>query len=270
MRSGRRSRRLVCGSAEFLAVTVLLGVRTVGGQEIRGSVVDAESAEPVVLAYVGLLAPGREFVVAALADERGRFSVRAPAPGAYFLYVARDGYRPLLDGLFELGEDGVLELSVGMTPAPIPVDPVIVEVSGRGVDLAAVGFYERQASGLGHFVTREEIERSAVEALTDALVGVPGLRVYAPGVDPLVPTGVLNPEILVRRGTEWCLPALYLDGVAVARGGGQAGGDAVRPDDYVDPSEVDAVEIYTHPAETPPRFEATGGCGVVLIWTRKR
>lgn len=256
-------------AAGLFALVLAFGPARASGQELRGAIVDATTARPVVLAYIGLLAPGRQFVVAALADGEGRFSIRAPEPGAYFLYVARTGYRPVLDGLFELGEDGVLELSVGMTPAPIPVDPVVVEVERRGVDLAAVGFYDRRASGPGHFITREEIERSSVAELADAMRGVVGLRVYEPGVDPLFPTGVQHSELLVRRGGEWCSPTLFVDGVAVALGE-RGGGGPARPDDYVDPSEVNGVEIYTGAAETPPQFEGMGACGAVLIWTRKR
>ncbi len=269
MCASARLRWAVAGSVVLLGSGLPLTRGEARGQELRGAIVDAASARPVVLAYVGLLAPGREFVVATLADGEGRFSIRAPEAGSYFLYVARTGYRPLLDGLFDLGEDGVLELSVGMTPAPIPVEPVVVEVEGRGVDLASVGFYERRASGQGHFITREEIERSAVGELADAMRNVVGLRVYEPGVNPLFPTGVQHSEILVRRDGEWCSPTLFVDGVAVARGG-RGGSRPVRPDDYVDPSEVDGVEIYTRPAETPLEFERTGGCGAVLVWTRKR
>ena len=44
----------------------------------------------------------------------------------------------------------------------------------------------------------------------------------------------------------------------------------MRPDDFVQPSEVEAIEVYTGPAETPPEYEATGGCGAIVIWTRIR
>ena len=34
-------------------------------------------------------------------------------------------------------------------------------------------------------------------------------------------------------------------------------------------SEVDAIEVYTGPSQTPSQYNQTsGGCGVMLIWTR--
>ncbi len=271
MRAGHRMRAAFAAAA-FTGGAWLLGAVAADGQVIRGRVVDSESAEPVVLAYVGLFAPGRELVVATLADDDGRFSVRAPAAGSYFLYVARTGYRAVMDGLFELGEDGVFELAIGMRPEPIAVDPVTVAVEGGVRGLRTVGFYERRDLGLGHFIEREEIERVAIEGLTDALRGIPRFRVVTPGPSFVAPTGVLNPEILVRRGADHCSPTLFIDGTVVAFGSRNRVGPrtAVRPDDFVDPSDVEAVEIYTSPAETPPAFEAAGGCGAVLIWTRMR
>jgi hypothetical protein len=244
----------------------------VQGQTIRGRVLDTESGEPVALAYVGLLAPGRELVVATLADVDGDFSVRAPEDGSYFLYVARTGYQTLLDGLFELGDDGLFELEVGVRPAPLPIAPVAVDVPSTGRDLGAVGFYERRDLGLGHFLGREEIERVGVGDLTDAFIGIPGLRVVTPVTSLVVPTGVMNPEILVRRAAAYCSPTLFVDGAVVALGARsrRSRGTEVRPGDFVDPSDVEAVEIYTRPADTPPQFESASGCGVVLIWTRNR
>lgn len=271
MRAGHRMGTAFAAAA-FAVGAWLAGAVPLHGQVIRGRVVDSESAEPVVLAYVGLLAPGSELVVATLADDDGHFSVRAPAVGSYFLYVTRTGYRAVVDGLFELGENGVFELLIGMRRAPIPVDPITVAVEGGVRDLRTVGFYERRDLGLGHFIEREEIQRVAIEDLTDALRGIPRFRVVTPAPSRVAPTGVLKPEILVRQGADYCSPTLFIDGTVVALGSRnrRSPQTAVRPDDFVDPSDVEAVEIYTSPARTPAAFEATGGCGAVLIWTRMR
>lgn len=250
-----------------ILVTGLLGGVDVGAQTVRGRILDSESGEPVILAYVGLLAPGRELVVADLADRDGTFSLTAPEQGEYFLYVHRTGYGSLFDGLFELGDEGVVDVAVGLRPVPVGLDGMIVDVEGRRRSSWTEGFDERRARGLGHFISRSEIEARAVEDLADAMRDVPRLIVTTPAPSFLRPTGVRHPELLVRTGTEPCAPSLFVDGHLMVPGGRRPG-VAVRPDDYVDPVSAEAIEIYTSPAETPVEFETGTGCGVVVIWTR--
>lgn len=273
MRARRSRAAKIRRSAGLVLVACLWCGIEADAQTIRGTVLDSESGEPVVLAYVGLLEPGRELVVAGLARRDGTFSLRAPAEGSYFLYVERAGYRGVLDGLFELGEGGVIELSVGMRPEPVSVEGVAVDVEGAaGVEgrrrtAWTDAFDERRARGLGHFLVREEIERRAVEDLTDAMRGIPQLVVVPRDVSFTRPTAVRNPEILVRMGLDRCSPSLYVDGHLMVLGGTRPG-LAVRPDDYVDVSMAEGIEVYTSPAEIPIEFETGTGCGVVLIWTR--
>jgi hypothetical protein len=235
-------------------------------QTLRGTVLDAATGEPVMLAYVGLMAEGRNMVVAALASSSGDFVLEAPSSGSYFLYVSRAGYETLMDGLFEVGDDGVMDMRVGLTPAPIPIEPLVVESERDMSPLEAVGFYERAAIGNGRFLLAEEIERVAVERVTDAMLGIPGLLVDERR--PMVggPEVMQRPALVITRGTRRCSPTLYLDGAMVTSG---ALGP-VRPDDYVVPREVEALEIYTRIAEVPVEYAAVDDCGVVLIWTKKR
>ena len=236
------------------------------GQTLRGTVLDAATGEPVMLAYVGLLAEGRDMVVAALANSSGDFILEAPSSGSYFLYVSRAGYETLMDGLFEVGEDGVMDMRVGLTPSPIPIEPLVVESERDVSPLEAVGFYERAAIGNGRFMLAEEIERVAVERVTDAMLGIPGLQIDERR--PMVggPEVMQPPALVVTRGTRRCSPTLYVDGAMVASG---ALGP-VRPDEYVIPREVEALEIYVRIAEAPLEFAAVDDCGVVLIWTKRR
>lgn len=265
----KRPDRSVIPRVLFLAfMAALPGAVGADAQVIRGRVVDSESGEPVVLAYVGLLEPGRELVVAGLANRDGTFSLRAPGEGEYFLYVRRNGYRSVFDGLFELGDDGVLDLAVGLRPEPVPIEAVAVDVPGRRTTSWTTGFDQRRERGLGHFIVREQIERRAVENLTDAMREIPRLIVTTPAPRFSRPTGVRHPELLMRTtGFDPCSPSLFVDGHLVVIGGRRRG-LAVRPDDFVDPTAAEAIEVYTSPAEIPVEFETATGCGVVLIWTR--
>ena len=238
-------------------------------QVIRGTIRDARTSEPVMLAYVGLLEPGRQLVVASLADRYGSFSLQAPTAGSYFIYVARMGYKSLIDGVFEVGEDGVFELQVGLTPAAISLEDLVVEAEERKSKLELVGFMERAAIGRGTFLIGEDIQAVAFDKITDAFRNIPGLVVITTRPQ-FGPESVRNPEIRVRRGGGECSPTLYVDGAIMALGSQRPGSGAVRPDDFVMPVSVEAVEIYVRPSETPLQYEALGRCGAVLIWTYAR
>jgi len=234
-------------------------------QTLRGTVLDAETGSPVTLAYVGLLQEGRELVVAALADNQGGFALRAPAAGSYLLYVARTGYETLMEGVFDLGEDGELELRVGLKPSPVPLEEVVVATDRLRSPLEANGFYERAVSGRGDFLIREDIERLAVDKVTDAFREIPSVAVLRQR--PLIGPDVMqSPEIVIRRAGGQCSPTLYVDRAVVQFGVNRP----VRPDDYVAPSEVEAIEVYSRRSEVPVEFDAVGDCGVVVIWTRMR
>ena len=262
----RRSR----GAALVAVVASVLAAGPLAGQTLRGTVLDAESGEPVTLAFVGLLAEGRALVVSTLVDASGGFALRAPAPGSYFLYVARTGYTPLVDGLFDLGAGGALDIRVGLSPSPVALEPLIVDAEAEESHLERVGFYERAARGLGTFLLREDVERAAVDKLTDALRTVP--RVEVMSARPVIgPEAELNPEVLINRGTEHCSPTLYVDGAVVQFGSPEGGrGRPVRPDDYVHAFDVEAIEVYTRLTEIPLGLDATGECGIIVIWTRMR
>ena len=271
-KSRRFKRRVgaVCPGLLGLAFYVLtIGTPISQAQVIRGTVRDARTAEPVMLAYVGLLAPGRELVVAGLADRDGSFSLNAPAAGSYFLYVARMGYKSVIDGLFQVGEDGVFELQVGLTRAAVELEDLVVEAEEQRSKLELVGFMERAAIGRGTFLIGEDIQAIALDKITDAFRNIPGLDVVT--ARPFVgPEAMRNPEIRIRRGGGECSPTLYVDGAIMALGSQRPESGPVRPDDFVMPASVEAVEIYVRPSETPIQYEAMGRCGVVLIWTYTR
>jgi carboxypeptidase family protein len=260
------SRRTALVVATSLLAASLTGVLPTSAQTLRGRIVDSVSGEPVMLAYVGLLAEGQDMVVAALANTAGEFEVTAPEEGGYFLYISRSGYETLMDGVFDLGEGGVFDLQVGLKPTPIVLDELVVE-SGRSTSpLEKNGFYDRAIIGLGTMIMREEIQRRAIDNITDVFRNIP--RIDIDESRPLTgsPDIMRNPAIWVWRGSRRCAPTLYIDRHVVAAGGN----NAVRPADYVTPTEVEAIEVYTRSSEVPLGFNEITNCGVVLVWTRTR
>ncbi len=253
-------------AAALGAMMVLLLAASASGQTLRGRILDSQSGEPVMLAYVGLMQEGRNLVVAALATTEGEFSLEAPDEGSYFIYVSRTGYETLMDGVFELGKGGVFDVQIGLKPAPIALEPFVVEARGPMNALEAHGFYDRAVSGRGTFMIREEIQRVAIDRISDAFRQIPRLDVDVSR--PLIggPQVMQNPAIWVWRGGQQCSPTVYVDRHMIAPGTG----GAVRLDDFVTPAEVDAIEVYTRPSEVPVGFDEINNCGVILIWTRTR
>lgn len=246
-------------------VAVALGSVDSSAQTLRGTVVDATTGEPVLLTYVGLLEEGRDIVVEGLTDLDGAFTLEAPEGGSFFLLVRRDGYEPLLEGLFELGAGGIAELRVGLTPKPIELEAVTVEAEREMNALERSGFYDRVLTAPGHFITREEIERIGGHRIADVFRNVP--RVAVDASRPIAgPDAMQNPSIIMGREGAQCSPTLYVDRHVVATGVLEP----IRPDDYVSASEVEAIEVYTRASQVPVDFDPINDCGVILIWTRMR
>lgn len=234
-------------------------------QTLRGTILDADTGDPVALAYVGLLGGDRDVVVADLADDGGAFTLTAPEAGEYFLYVRGSGYEPLMDGLFELGRNGVFDVRVGLTPEPIELEPVSVDARRSVSRLEASGFYDRVLTAPGHFLGRDDVTRVGGSLISEVLRSIPHVQIDASR--PLIgPNAMQGASVIMRRGTGRCSPTLYIDRHVVATGALEP----VRPDDYVSSSEVEAVEIYTSASDVPVEFDAINDCGVILIWTRIR
>jgi outer membrane receptor for monomeric catechols len=108
--------------------------------------------------------------------------------------------------------------------------------------------------GIGHFITRFEIEKRDPMTLSDMLRMVPGTRLY---------TGENGRTTLrfARSGGANCPPQFFVDGISAA-------GFTV---DEMPPGDVEGIELYSGSAGLPPEFNrlrGTPNCGTVVIWTR--
>ena len=224
-------------------------------QVMEGRVLDARTEDPVAQAYIALVTEDRESVMAATADRDGAFSIEAPFPGSYFLYVSAVGYRPAADGLYELGADGRIELEIRLEPDPVLLDSIRATVERTDRYLREVGFYERRKRGWGHHLDHEEVQEHAVVTVTDALRDLAG--VYVVGDLPY-------PSVVIRRGGgRPCAPHVFVDGFLVR--GSQGGG--AKPDQFVHPDDVAAIEVYRSSTEAPMQYAPVNACAVLLIWT---
>ncbi|MDF1505815.1 hypothetical protein PYV61_22880, partial [Roseisolibacter sp. H3M3-2] len=135
------------------------------------------------------------------------------------------------------------------------LDPVRVTARGATASMLA-GFERRRRSQLGSYVTREQIDRRRAIGTAELFGLIPGVFVSLRGHVTMARGGV-GPLL----GD--CLPDFYVDGAKIFVG------DAPI-DEVLLPQEVQGIEVYRGVGQTPPEFSsAKGGCGVVLLWTRR-
>lgn len=140
-------------------------------------------------------------------------------------------------------------LAVELASAPIVLDPLRVEAERSGY-LEGQGFYARQRSGLGAFITKQELSRHRHRRLSDALRRIPGVTLVQ---------GHFGSARPVLRGADRCSILYYLDNVPVY---------GFNIDD-VPREDIEGIEVYRGASQIPARFNRrTAGCGVIVIWTR--
>ena len=114
----------------MVVVAMLLAAPAAGwAASVSGFVRDSETAKPLPFANVLLRAAGGDtlaFTRGGMADRDGRYRFEVIPAGHYAIRFAYVAYRTRVDTLhLSVGEER--ELDVELTPAPIGVDPVLVE-----------------------------------------------------------------------------------------------------------------------------------------------
>ena len=71
----------------------------------------------------------------------------------------------------------------------------------------------------------------------------------------------------MRWGVTSCTPSLFMDGI-MGEAGGVLASQPLYIDERVAPFEIEAMEVYTSPSQSPLQYQGIGDCGVLLVWTR--
>jgi TonB family protein len=185
-------------------------------------------------------------------NEDGAYRLVGIIAGPATLTARRLGYHPYsrwlrLDG----GEERTIDIGLGATMHRLAEVEVIAPREAYESRLA--GFAARSKLQVGHFVTRERIDRANSSALSDMLREIPGVRIG--------PSRNEGRSIRLRGAN--CPPLVFVDGFPATAGEFDV--------DIIDLKSVEGVEVYNGMASLPPEFSGPrqlDRCGVIAIWSR--
>jgi hypothetical protein len=212
-----------------------------GRARLTGSV-RAANGQPISGAVVTLWGSGIE----AKTGQGGTFALSSLPSGTQSLEVRYVGYAPKRVTI-DLTSRRPSSVNVVLDRTVATLAPVTVfgkEKSNRSL----TGFLERKDRGFGRFVTREEIQKQGAIRTTDVLRRMPGVQVY--------PTNAFGYGVAMRGG---CQPVVYVDGIRMMDGSQEL-------DNFVQPSDIAGVEVYSGVGGAPPQYTGNS-CGTILIWT---
>ena len=184
-------------------------------------------------------------------DSVGKFLLATLPPGALDVSFRRLAFSPVVLSIL-VPRDDTTEVDVTLRIVAQKLTGIVVQADAphlRQLD----AFEARRKLGIGHFITRPQIEKRNASLLSDMMRMIPG-AVIIPGE---------NGRAILRfaRTMRGCPPQFFIDGI-------QAFGFNV---DDMPIGDVEGVELYAGPSGLPPEYNkinSTVNCGTVIIWTR--
>lgn len=242
----------------FVAILLALAAAPAAAQTITGLVREAGTQAPLLGVQVLLVDDQEGPRAQAFTDERGAFMIRAPAAGSYRISAFLIGYATVASEAMDIAPHEEVTLEIRMAVEAVPLEPVVVR-HRNVMDSDLAGFYTRmergRKSGFGHFISREDVERTSPLDATDLLRTAPGVRVVRG-------RGGYGAGLRMSGG---CVPAIFVDGSHVNR----YPMHGVSLDEVVSAFSIEGVEVYRGAAAQIGRFHDPSGCGVILVWTRR-
>jgi hypothetical protein len=233
-------------------------------QRVVGTVLEDRSRTPVADAQVALVDNTGTTRSIISTDSSGGFALSAPA-GRYTIHVLRLGYQTYNSPVIELAAGETVTVKIRLGVGAVPLDPIRVSARSGAARGGIAEFYNRRdnpARSGGYFISRKDLDRNPTTRTTTLLMRVPNVELV-----PLA-RGTFDTEryfIRFRGGansTGSCSPAIYLNGVRIQQN------ESVTVDEYIDPSQLEGVEVYNRTASAPLQYTNNNDCGVVAFWTR--
>ena len=185
-------------------------------------------------------------------DSAGHFVIDTVNSGSLDLRFRRLSYEPIILNI-QVPPADTADVDVTLSIIAHRLTGVVVQANARQLRLLA-DFESRRNRGIGHFITRTEIEQRHPMLLSDMVRMIPGALLAR------TPSGRVFLHF-ARNGKPNCPPQYFVDGIQVT---------AYNIDD-MPPNDVEGIELYPGTTGVPPEYIRPFGdteCGTVLIWTR--
>lgn len=207
--------------------------------------------------FDGAPVPGARVVLVTLrktvaTDSVGRFAFRELKAGPYRLQANLIGYPPLYS-LIQINDGELKDVEFRVDSAGQLLPTIFVEGEPQPELIRNLTTFERrQSAGHGRFITREDIVRRNPMRIMDMIRFLPGVRSDCRG---------FTCQIRLNQDPTGCPPAIFMDD--------QHTNIAVL--DNTPPMDIEGLEIYRGPAETPPELnnEIARCGGAIVLWTRR-
>jgi TonB family protein len=192
--------------------------------------------------------------VRGVTDERGEIRFAAVRGGPATVHIRRLGFRPQnVDVIVDQRVPAATIIT--LTQIPQRLAPIVVK-GGTHYTGRMAGFYQRRDLGIGHFVSREKLEHDNPGQLTDVFRRLPGVQITS--------TRFIRNAIRFRGNGGGCWPLVWLDGAPLPT--------AEFDLDFLSPSSIEGIEVYSGISQVPPQFMGSrglGSCGVIVVWSRE-
>lgn len=220
--------------------------------------------------------------LSARSNSRGEFRLSDIPAGTYEVVARRVGYSALSAPVtFAPNEEE--ERRLVLRPLTV-LDSV--EVTATRTDPRMLDFEDNKRLGLGHFLTREDLDKNIGRKMGDVLSLTPGLGVVRGGARAYVLSKrYIVPINAIGKGakgsaTLWepgpldkqqgmvigCYAQVWIEGQLMNPG------QPTEPYDVnsIAPDQIEALEYYAGPSQTPSRYaKLNSTCGVLVIHLRR-
>lgn len=234
--------------------------------EVRGSVVDDQTGEPIAGATVIFSDSNGQRLGRRVTDGNGEFGFDVRHRTGVRLRAGRIGYRYAETPFLPFRGADLLVVEVRLSTEAVLLAPLEIVARSEAVRSPIVMDFDRRArDGFGSYFTRADIERIRPGRVSDLLVSIPGVRLETGGGrgHASVVTMARSP---MGMGGGACPVQVFLDGRLMTRGNVTQ----VPVDDLATPDAVEGIEIYRGLSTVPPEFLTPNSrCGVIAIWTRR-